>query len=351
MSGPLRIIHLLDDPALGGVTRTIETIRANLGAGYEHRLEIVDARHPIAPRFEGDVLVAHFTSNWAKLPFLASLRLRNRMPSVLVEHSYTGSYERRFATSPARFRTMLRIAYGLASRVVAVSHGQARWIAEARLTAAEKLHVVPSTTDISALLDIAPPDRLQRPLRLGAYGRYCEQKGFETLVEAMHRIAPDVASLHICGLGEGRHALAAAAQRLPHVSVDGPVGDLRAFLASVDVVVVPSLWEAFGQVALEARAASRPVIASAIDGLCEQVAPTTGRLVPPGDAQALSEAIADLARSDLAMMGAAARKSAIPHPDATFAAWRRTFSFNSCAAEIPAQSSVTQLSRSQIESP
>ena len=50
MSGPVRITHLLDDPALGGVTRTIDTIRANLSATYEHRLDIVDARRVLAPR-------------------------------------------------------------------------------------------------------------------------------------------------------------------------------------------------------------------------------------------------------------------------------------------------------------
>lgn len=342
MTRPLRITHLLDDPALGGVTRTIDTISANLGPAYEHTVAIVDARRPAAPRLDGDILVAHFTANWAKLPFLAALRLRNRAPLILVEHSYTPAYEARFVRSRPRFRTMLRIAYTLASRVVAVSHGQGRWIAGAGLAHWSKLHVVPSTTDIAALLDIAPPDRSRRPLRLGAYGRYCEQKGFEPLVEAMNRIAPDVATLHIHGLGDGRTALAAAASRLPHVTVEGPVRDLRAFLSSVDVVVVPSLWEAFGQVALEARAAARPVIASDLDGLSEQVTPQTGRLVPAADPASLAAAITELSKADLAALGVAARKSATQHPDATFAAWRRVFAACRAAAEIPAQSLANQ---------
>lgn len=346
MTRPIRIAHLIDDPALGGVTRTIDAIGANLGPGYEHRIEIVDARRPLAPRFAADLLVAHFTANWAKLPFLAALRLRNRAPLILVEHSYTASYERRFVTSRTRFRTMLRLAYLLSSRVVAVSRGQARWLAGAGLAHWSKLHVVPSTTDITRLIDIEPPRRQQRALRLGAYGRYCEQKGFETLVEAMNRIAPDVATLHIHGLGDGRAALAAAAARLPHVVVDGPVRDLRAFLSSVDVVVVPSLWEAFGQVALEARAAARPVIASDVDGLSEQVGDGTGRLVPSGDAGALATAIAEMAKADLATTGAAGRKTAIAHPDATFAAWRRVIASCRAAAEIPAQSLANQPSRS-----
>lgn len=346
MTAPLRIVHLLDDPALGGVTRTIDTIRSNLGPGYAHRIELVDPRRPMAPRYDGDILVAHFTANWAKLPFLAAMRLRNPVPLILVEHSYTASYEQRFATSVARFRAMLRLAYGLSSAVVAVSHGQARWLRDAGLVPGAKLHVVPSTTDISLLLDIEPPARLHRPLRLGAYGRYCEQKGFEGLVDAMNRIAPDVATLHVCGLGDGRDALANAARHLPHVTIDGPVTDLRAFLASVDVVVVPSLWEAFGQVALEARAAARAVIASDIDGLSEQITPATGRLVPPGDAAALAGAIANFAGKDVATMGAAARRTATPHPDATFKAWRGVFAACTAAVQIPAQSSATQPSRS-----
>lgn len=346
MTPLLRTTHLLDDPALGGVTRTIDTIRANLGAAYEHTLDIVDTRRSTTPRLAGDVLVVHFTANWAKLPFLAALRARHAStPIVLVEHSYTAAYEKRFVRSPLRFRSMLRIAYALATKVVAVSHGQAAWIRAAGLAQNSKLHIVPSTTDIAALLAIEPPIRPAGPLRLGAYGRYCEQKGFETLISAMRWVRPDVATLHICGLGDGRAALAAAAIDLQHVRIDGPVGDLAQFLGSVDAVVVPSLWEAFGQVALEARAAARPVIASAVDGLAEQVSPKTGHLIAPGNPAALAAAIDQLAMADVTAMGLAARATAIPHPAATLAAWRTVFT--ACIEPVakPAQSSATHASR------
>jgi len=62
------------------------------------------------------------------------------------------------------------------------------------------------------------------------------------------------------------------------------------------IVVVPSLGEGFGMVALEAMERARPVVASSVGGLPEIVADgETGIVVPPADAEALTEAIVALA--------------------------------------------------------
>jgi glycosyltransferase involved in cell wall biosynthesis len=80
------------------------------------------------------------------------------------------------------------------------------------------------------------------------------------------------------------------------------------------IVVVPSLGEGFGMVALEAMERARPVIASAVGGLPEIVADgETGLVVPPADADALADAIAALA-GDLERaqeMGRAGRERAL----------------------------------------
>jgi len=78
--------------------------------------------------------------------------------------------------------------------------------------------------------------------------------------------------------------------------------------------VVPSIWpEPFGQVAVEAMSCGKPVVASAVGGLRNVVVDgETGLLVPPGDAQALREALRTLLLdpSRRAQMGAAGRQRA-----------------------------------------
>ena len=94
----------------------------------------------------------------------------------------------------------------------------------------------------------------------------------------------------------------------------GHVTPIQRAIEESQVVVVPSLGEGFGMVALEAMERARPVIASTVGGLPEIVADgETGLVVPPADAEALAEAIVALA-GDLpraAEMGRAARTRAL----------------------------------------
>lgn len=218
---------------------------------------------------------------------------------------------------------MLALTYRLADVVVAVSEGQARWMLDAGLLPESKLVAIRPSVDCDVLLAMAPSERQPGPLRLASWGRYCRQKGFEVLIEAMKRVPSDVAMLELAGYGsEGEH-LAEMARPLPHVRVGGRIEkpEVGAFLSRCDAVVLPSRWEAFGNVALEARAAGRPVIASDIDGLTEQVASDYGMLVPVENPERLAEAIMSLAGRDTAAMGAMARQSAMGHKQAHIAKW------------------------------
>jgi len=81
-------------------------------------------------------------------------------------------------------------------------------------------------------------------------------------------------------------------------------------LRHVAVLVLPSKREPFGTVLSEAMAVGTPVVATAVDGLPEVVEDgVTGRLVPPGDPEAIAAAVADvLARR--AELSAAAKRAA-----------------------------------------
>lgn len=328
MTATPHIVHLLDDASLGGVTRFIATLSGRHGLDACHTQALVDGNRPPPAAVTADLTILHLSASWSRLPMLAALRMRRgivarRRPIVIVEHTYTAAFERLHVPDRRRFRTMLRMAYGLANRIVAVSRAQAHWMEEAGVTRAPKLIVIPSVSDTRTLDGLALPQRRPgAPLRLGALGRYAPEKGFDVLLAAMRRLPPHVAELALVGSGPALEALRGEAAGMANVTIGGPITDIGAWLSDRDCIVVPSRRESYGLAAFEARAAGRPLIASAVDGLPEQIVAGNGLLVPPDDADALAAAIADIARRDITAMGAAARLSQEGQLTQAIAAWR-----------------------------
>ena len=94
----------------------------------------------------------------------------------------------------------------------------------------------------------------------------------------------------------------------------GHVTPIQRAIEESQVVVVPSLGEGFGMVALEAMERARPVIAASIGGLEDLVRDgETGLLVDPGDADSLAAAMLRLANdpAGAAEMGRLARVRAV----------------------------------------
>lgn len=147
-------------------------------------------------------------------------------------------------------------------------------------------------------------------------GRLHEEKGQYVLFEAWPRVARQHPATLLLVVGEGPHKeqmMAAAAERRLGSAVRflGPRKDVPALMNLASLVVVPSLAESFGFVALEAMSMGRPVVAAATGGLPELVVDdVTGVLVPKGDAPALGDAIAAVlsAPDRAASLGQAARE-------------------------------------------
>ena len=325
-----QVLHILDDDALGGVTRLLASIVESLAdVGVHEKLVTTTAwRLPVAHRqlqagaLAPDVVVLHFTAAWRKLPFMLALRGRLRNAKIiLVEHSYTESFERSCVPRPTRFRAMLRCAYSMVDHVVAVSPGQARWMVGAGLLSAKRLTTIPCVLDLTDFENVPSPRVSGRPMRLGAFGRFAPQKGFDTLISAMRLVPAETATLDIAGYGPDEADLRRAATGLAHVRIQGRV-DPVAFLADIDAVAMPSRWEAGAVTCWEVRAAGRPVIVSDVDGLPEQVPPEIGTVVPAEDPARLAAAICALAAADRAPMEAAARRSTKGAYAATLAGWR-----------------------------
>jgi glycogen(starch) synthase len=130
-------------------------------------------------------------------------------------------------------------------------------------------------------------------------GRLVHEKGVQTLLDALRRLraAHPGLRLAVAGTGTFEDALHDRARTLRIARAVDWLGfvedeELAPLLAAADVVVVPSLYEPFGIVALEAAAARAPVVVAETGGLVDLV---TDRIAiasfPPGDADALVQAI------------------------------------------------------------
>jgi glycosyltransferase involved in cell wall biosynthesis len=156
---------------------------------------------------------------------------------------------------------------------------------------------------------------------VGNVGRLAPQKGQRHLIEAMPLLLERVPTAHavIAGGGDLEAYLRGLAEDLEvqqRVHVLGPRQDVPALMHALDVFAMPSIWEGFGLVLLEAMAAGKPIVASRTATIPEVVLDgETGVLVPPGDAVALADALAGLADApDLARrLGEAGRERLQKH--------------------------------------
>ena len=137
-------------------------------------------------------------------------------------------------------------------------------------------------------------------LVVGYLGRLSVEKGARYLVESIplaEKQCPGTRYL-VFGDGSEEHHLRELAKRLDisdsTLSFRGWC-DARDAMRQLDIVVVPSLEEGFGMVALEAMRESLPVVASDVGGLPEVVAHgESGLLVPPRDPPAIASAVCRL---------------------------------------------------------
>jgi len=134
-------------------------------------------------------------------------------------------------------------------------------------------------------------------LFIGAIGRLVWQKGFEHLVQAMPKVINKFPQTKVLIIGGGplRDDLEALAQKLKiekHIIFANFRKDVKEILSALDILIVPSLLEGFPMVTLEGMAMAKPIIATAIDGIREQIIDSkSGILIPPRDPDAITDAI------------------------------------------------------------
>jgi glycosyltransferase involved in cell wall biosynthesis len=160
---------------------------------------------------------------------------------------------------------------------------------------------IPNGIDTGRFADPAPADGLRQrlgladdTLLLGFLGRFMVQKGFLVLLEAVERLvrAGGVLRFHLVAVGSGDYAREYRAEVRrrgldSHVTMLDFVMDIRPVLYQLDLLVMPSLWEASSLLAMEGMCAGIPVLGTDCIGLREVLRGTPARAVKAGDPEAL----------------------------------------------------------------
>ncbi|QEH35847.1 Capsular glucan synthase [Aquisphaera giovannonii] len=203
--------------------------------------------------------------------------------------------------------TLDRITERLAAGSVCVSEGVRRFSLEAGRLDPRRLAVIPNGIDPRPYDEATPVPRSELGIPRDAFlavqvGRLAAQKGLVPLLDAAERVIAGCPGWHLALAGDGPDRgwlldrIAGSEALRDRVHWLGPRRDVPGLLATADLLVLASLWEGMPNAVLEAMAASRAVVATAVEGTDELVVPAeTGWLVPPGDATALAAALREAA--------------------------------------------------------
>jgi glycogen(starch) synthase len=279
-----RVVPFVTMPMMGGLVDALATAPLDVIHAHSHRY--------------GHVLGAAAVARHRKIPFVVS-----------THYHPADRHETAWHRGLLRGQDLLfgASAYRTADALVVETALEARRVSE--FAPASLVRVIPPGVDLPAWskpeADRPPPGL---PATYVAYaGRVASNKGLPFLFRAVARIPPSTRpAVVLVGPDWGeRAALEGLANELGIASSVTWVGHLadravyRAVVRRARLVVLPSEWEAYGLVLLEAMAAGVPVVATSVGGVPEVLEQgRSGRLVPYGDVAGLAEAIERVSSDD-----------------------------------------------------
>jgi len=275
-----------------------------------------------------DILHAHFAYPEGWCSYIALRNTNLKIPFVVTLHGYDILTEPRVGYGirlNKRYDILVRRVLNEADAVIVASRAvyeEARKLVKSE----EKIHLIPNSVDIQRFNPLIDGSKIRR--LYNAEDKYIvftlrhhEPKyGIAYLILAAKIVLKhrkDVVFI-IGGDGSLRRFHMALAERLgikDYVFFPGriPQDEAPFYYAASDIVVVPSLQEAWGLVATEAMACGKPVIASRVGGLPDQVIDSyNGFLVPSRDPKTLADRILYLLDnpSEMKRMGLNSRRLA-----------------------------------------
>jgi glycosyltransferase involved in cell wall biosynthesis len=318
-----RVLFTIPNLEAGGAERVVVTLLTHLDrARFEPSLALVERRGPGLADVPPDVPV-HDLGGRGPRAFLRLLGLIRRLRPDTVFSSLTfystlvlllsplAPRGTRFVARENNLPTVHvpRMPYGwLRWRLYAPAHRRAdRIVCQTDEMAADVARagvrrdltvVVPNPLDLEAVTARAggPSPYASGGRHLVAAGRLVPAKGFDLLLAAFARVAARRADvrLHVLGQGPERAALERQARDLgiaERVAFEGLQANPYPCFRHADLFVLPSRYEGFPNVVLEALALGTPAVAFACPGGSAVRDGVNGWLVPPGDVEALADRI------------------------------------------------------------
>ncbi len=198
----------------------------------------------------------------------------------------------------------IQFAYSTLNRIIAVSRENKRQLQDVFKIRQTDIKVIYNSIDVRHYSNVITSNTVVLPFiqkknktYIAHIGRLHPQKGHEILINAAPKIVKTYPDCHFLFIGEGelKHELQEKIRLKglnKYFEFTGNCSEIDKVLTLVDIIVLPSLFEGFPFVLLEAMAAAKPVVASTVGGNSEAVKDgITGFLVRPRDIVHLADRI------------------------------------------------------------
>lgn len=251
-----------------------------------------------------DILHCHLSD--AEFLGLLAARFKPGLRVLVTSHTPLAVPKGRAAVDPrnALRHLVSKILFQRAESIIAVSSETAKALPEALAVRPDKVRVILNGVDVDSLEHHAPSPGLADALGMGeknvialCTGRLTEQKGHDVLIQALPLVNQKLDTLAVLLAGDGEWAgmlqdLAKRCGVAGQVRFLGARNDIADLLAFSHIFVFPSRWEGTSLALMEAMAAGKPIVATAVAGNLELLKHNhNALLVPPDDPKALAEAI------------------------------------------------------------
>jgi glycosyltransferase involved in cell wall biosynthesis len=312
MSKQIHIVHIIPTLRFGGAERmVVDLVNASDRARFRYTIIVFGHDMPLADQITRSDVKIEIIEKQGKLSlgfFGAMVRtLKKIQPDIVHTHLFGGDIWGRVAAWYLRIPVVttehnINQGEGMMKRFLKIltrkmSESYVACSASVR-SYVQEIYGVKKSIDVIHYgvhlenLSALPAPQLEKQ-RLLILGRLTKQKGHVLVLRALANLKNYQWTLDIVGDGELKSEIENEIKCLDlsgRVRLQPANSNVPKIISEHDIVLMPSLWEGLGIVAMESMAAARPIIASNIGGLPELIRhKEPGFLVPPNDSDALAK--------------------------------------------------------------